>query len=139
RLSAREDRRARRRRLRGGPSRHLRHRVRLPGGRQGAPTCEGLGEGDRAELAPRCAHREERHAGTHLGRTAVAPPESRSRNRGGAAESGALPAVLSGTRDLSRVSGFMAAKKKIALVGATGIAGQQFVAALAGHPWFDIT
>jgi aspartate-semialdehyde dehydrogenase len=33
----------------------------------------------------------------------------------------------------------MAAKKKIALVGATGIAGQQFVAALAGHPWFDIT
>jgi aspartate-semialdehyde dehydrogenase len=33
----------------------------------------------------------------------------------------------------------MASKKKIALVGATGIAGQQFVAALAGHPWFDIT
>ena len=33
----------------------------------------------------------------------------------------------------------MAAKKKIALVGATGIAGQQFVAALADHPWFEIT
>jgi len=32
----------------------------------------------------------------------------------------------------------MAAKKKIALVGATGIAGQQFVAALADHPWFEI-
>jgi aspartate-semialdehyde dehydrogenase len=31
------------------------------------------------------------------------------------------------------------AKKKIALVGATGIAGQQFVAALADHPWFQIT
>ena len=28
--------------------------------------------------------------------------------------------------------------KKIALVGATGIAGQQFVAALADHPWFEI-
>lgn len=33
----------------------------------------------------------------------------------------------------------MAAKRKIALVGATGIAGQQFVAALADHPWFEIT
>lgn len=33
----------------------------------------------------------------------------------------------------------MAAKKKVALVGATGIAGQQFVAALAGHPWFEIS
>ncbi len=32
----------------------------------------------------------------------------------------------------------MAAKKKIALVGATGIAGQQFVAALADHPWFEV-
>jgi len=32
----------------------------------------------------------------------------------------------------------MATKKKIALVGATGIAGQQFVAALADHPWFEI-
>jgi aspartate-semialdehyde dehydrogenase len=32
----------------------------------------------------------------------------------------------------------MAAKKKIALVGATGIAGQQFVVALADHPWFEI-
>jgi aspartate-semialdehyde dehydrogenase len=33
----------------------------------------------------------------------------------------------------------MAGKKKIALVGATGIAGQQFVVALADHPWFEIT
>ena len=33
----------------------------------------------------------------------------------------------------------MASKKKIALVGATGITGQQFVVALAGHPWFEIT
>jgi len=33
----------------------------------------------------------------------------------------------------------MPAKKKIALVGATGIAGQQFVAALADHPWFQVT
>ncbi len=33
----------------------------------------------------------------------------------------------------------MASKKKVALVGATGIAGQQFVAALADHPWFEIT
>jgi aspartate-semialdehyde dehydrogenase len=33
----------------------------------------------------------------------------------------------------------MSAKKRIALVGATGIAGQQFVVALADHPWFEIT
>lgn len=33
----------------------------------------------------------------------------------------------------------MAAKKRVAVVGATGIAGQQFVAALAAHPWFEIT
>jgi aspartate-semialdehyde dehydrogenase len=33
----------------------------------------------------------------------------------------------------------MATKKKVALVGATGIAGQQFVVALSGHPWFEIT
>ena len=32
----------------------------------------------------------------------------------------------------------MAARKKIALVGATGVAGQQFVTALADHPWFQI-
>jgi len=32
----------------------------------------------------------------------------------------------------------MAAKKKVALLGATGIAGQQFVAALADHPWFEL-
>jgi aspartate-semialdehyde dehydrogenase len=30
-------------------------------------------------------------------------------------------------------------KKRVAIVGATGIAGQQFVAALAAHPWFRIT
>ena len=30
-------------------------------------------------------------------------------------------------------------KKRVAVVGATGIAGQQFVAALANHPWFRIT
>src|SRR5215475_6698073 len=33
----------------------------------------------------------------------------------------------------------MAVKKEIALVGATGIAGQQFVVALANHPWFQVT
>ncbi|MGH7857829.1 MAG: Asd/ArgC dimerization domain-containing protein, partial [Candidatus Binatia bacterium] len=30
------------------------------------------------------------------------------------------------------------ATRKIALVGATGITGQQFIAALDGHPWFEI-
>lgn len=30
-------------------------------------------------------------------------------------------------------------KKKVALVGATGIAGQQFVPALENHPWYEIT
>jgi len=29
-------------------------------------------------------------------------------------------------------------KKRVAVVGATGIAGQQFLAALEGHPWFEI-
>ena len=29
-------------------------------------------------------------------------------------------------------------KRRVAVVGATGIAGQQFLAALAGHPWFDV-
>lgn len=29
-------------------------------------------------------------------------------------------------------------KKTAAVVGATGIAGQQFLAALAGHPWFEV-
>jgi len=29
-------------------------------------------------------------------------------------------------------------KKKVAVVGATGIAGQQFLAALAAHPWFEV-
>jgi aspartate-semialdehyde dehydrogenase len=33
----------------------------------------------------------------------------------------------------------MASRKRVALVGATGIAGQQFVVALNGHPWFEIT
>lgn len=33
----------------------------------------------------------------------------------------------------------MSSERTIALVGATGIAGQQFVAALANHPWFRIT
>lgn len=32
----------------------------------------------------------------------------------------------------------MSAKKKVAVLGATGIAGQQFVAALENHPWFEI-
>ncbi len=30
-------------------------------------------------------------------------------------------------------------KRTVAVVGATGIAGQQFVAALANHPWFTVT
>src|SRR5262245_16132247 len=29
-------------------------------------------------------------------------------------------------------------KRRVAVVGATGIAGQQFLAALAGHPWFEV-
>lgn len=29
-------------------------------------------------------------------------------------------------------------KVRVAVVGATGLAGQQFLAALAGHPWFDL-
>ena len=29
-------------------------------------------------------------------------------------------------------------RKRVGVVGATGIAGQQFVAALAGHPWFKL-
>jgi aspartate-semialdehyde dehydrogenase len=29
-------------------------------------------------------------------------------------------------------------KKKVAVVGATGIAGQQFLEALANHPWFEV-
>ena len=31
------------------------------------------------------------------------------------------------------------ARKKAAVIGATGIAGQQFLAALAGHPLFEVT
>ena len=30
-------------------------------------------------------------------------------------------------------------KKKAAVVGATGVAGQQFLAAQAGHPLFEVT
>jgi len=30
-------------------------------------------------------------------------------------------------------------KKKVAVVGATGVAGQQFLASLSGHPWFEVT
>src|SRR5712692_4646743 len=30
-------------------------------------------------------------------------------------------------------------KRGVAVIGATGIAGQQFLVALAGHPWFEIT
>jgi len=30
-------------------------------------------------------------------------------------------------------------KKRVAVVGATGLAGQQFLASLAGHPWFEVT
>ncbi len=33
----------------------------------------------------------------------------------------------------------MTQKLKAAVVGATGIAGQQFLACLAGHPWFEVT
>ena len=29
-------------------------------------------------------------------------------------------------------------KKRCAVVGATGIAGQQFLVALDGHPWFEL-
>ncbi|MCS6913437.1 MAG: aspartate-semialdehyde dehydrogenase [Myxococcales bacterium] len=32
----------------------------------------------------------------------------------------------------------MANRLRIAVLGATGVAGQQFVAALAGHPWFEL-
>lgn len=33
----------------------------------------------------------------------------------------------------------MGAKKRVAIVGATGIAGQQFMPVLSGHPWFEVT
>jgi len=33
----------------------------------------------------------------------------------------------------------MATKKKVAVIGATGIAGQQFLACLAMHPWYEVT
>ena len=33
----------------------------------------------------------------------------------------------------------MSNKKKVAVIGATGIAGQQFLACLAEHPWYEVT
>src|SRR5258708_27100065 len=30
-------------------------------------------------------------------------------------------------------------KKKVAVIGATGVAGQQFLASLSGHPFFEVT
>ena len=30
-------------------------------------------------------------------------------------------------------------KRRVAVVGATGVAGQQFLSALAGHPWFEVS
>jgi aspartate-semialdehyde dehydrogenase len=30
-------------------------------------------------------------------------------------------------------------KKRVAVIGATGVAGQQFLAALSNHPWFEVT
>lgn len=31
------------------------------------------------------------------------------------------------------------AKKKVAVIGATGVAGQQFLVALSNHPVFEVT
>ena len=31
------------------------------------------------------------------------------------------------------------ARRRVAVVGATGVAGQQFLVSLAGHPWFEVT
>lgn len=33
----------------------------------------------------------------------------------------------------------MSRRLRVAIMGATGVAGQQFVAALSGHPWFEIS
>ncbi|HVH19509.1 MAG TPA: aspartate-semialdehyde dehydrogenase, partial [Myxococcota bacterium] len=30
-------------------------------------------------------------------------------------------------------------RKKVAILGATGVAGQQFLVSLEGHPWFEVT
>src|SRR5258705_4938576 len=30
-------------------------------------------------------------------------------------------------------------RRRVAVVGATGVAGQQFLVALASHPWFEVT
>ena len=30
-------------------------------------------------------------------------------------------------------------RRRVAVVGATGVAGQQFLVALARHPWFEVT
>ncbi|UCE84666.1 MAG: aspartate-semialdehyde dehydrogenase, partial [Deltaproteobacteria bacterium] len=29
-------------------------------------------------------------------------------------------------------------RRRVAIVGATGVAGQQFLASLEGHPWFEV-
>ncbi len=46
------------------------------------------------------------------------------------------PWELTKERSLSLFNTIM--KKRVAIVGATGIAGQQFVVALQDHPWFEI-
>src|SRR5438034_10593406 len=38
----------------------------------------------------------------------------------------------------ARVLGRAMRKRRVAVVGATGVAGQQFLASLAGHPWFEL-
>src|SRR5574338_392007 len=30
-------------------------------------------------------------------------------------------------------------RRKVAILGATGVAGQQFLVSLDGHPWFEVT
>src|SRR5205814_592458 len=48
----------------------------------------------------------------------------------------AMNAILPGDRRKERL--MPSPKKRVAVVGATGIAGQQFLAALDRHPWFDV-
>src|SRR5947207_1857738 len=38
----------------------------------------------------------------------------------------------------ARILGRAMRKRRVAVVGATGVAGQQFLASLAGHPWFGV-
>src|SRR5437773_1535206 len=38
----------------------------------------------------------------------------------------------------ARILGRAMRKRRVAVVGATGVAGQQFLASLAGHPWFEV-